>query len=142
MNYSRINLANTNYTQINQWAYILDPDIEYLNTIYKKYCQYKKFSSVMPIFNSQYIDPTSDILGYYDTSNKLIAFSLIRKYDQLNVECAQFAWDYHDPSLRLGIVSMKHECALYKSLGYQYLYLGGADDYKKEIDGFEIMGPL
>jgi len=142
MNYSRINLANTNYTQIDNWSCIRDPDIAHLNTIYKKYCQHKKFSSVMPIFDSQYIDPATDIIGYYDNNNKLIAFSLIRKYDQLNVECAQFAWDYNDPSLRLGIITMKHECALYKSLGYQYLYLGGADDYKKEIDGFEIMGPL
>ena len=95
----------------------------------------------MPIFDSQYADSAIDILGYYDTSNKLIAFSLIRKYDQRNVECLQFAWDYADPSLRLGIATMKHECALYKSLGYQYLYLGGADDYKKEIDGFELLGP-
>jgi len=141
MNYSRINLANTNYTQINHWSYIRDPDIDYLNTIYKKYCQHKKFSSVMPIFDSQFVDPATDILGYYDISNKLVAFSLIRKYDQLNVECSQFAWDYAEPSLRLGISTIKHECALYKSLGYQYLYLGGADDYKKEIDGFELLGP-
>ena len=39
------------------------------------------------------------------------------------------------------IETMKHECALYKSLGYRYLYLGGADEYKEEITGFEILGP-
>jgi hypothetical protein len=36
---------------------------------------------------------------------------------------------------------MKHECAVYKARGYQYLYLGGADEYKQEIAGFEMLGP-
>ena len=94
----------------------------------------------MPIFDSQYTDPNTDIIGYY-TNNKLVAFSLIRKYDEFNAECVQFAWDYEQPEIRLGIETMKHECALYKSLGYKYLYLGSADEYKKEIDGFEILGP-
>ena len=43
--------------------------------------------------------------------------------------------------LVFGIKSLKHECALYKARGFKYLYLGGADEYKKQIDGFEILGP-
>lgn len=81
------------------------------------------------------------MIGYYDKNDSLIAFSLIRRYDSHDAECIQFAWDYKDPKLRLGIASLKHECALYKDRGFQYLYLGEADEYKSEIDGFETMGP-
>ena len=140
MKYARIDLSKTDYKQIDNWQYITNPNINELNRIYLEYCRYKQFKSVMPIFDSQYLDQNTDILGYYD-NDRLIAFSLIRKYDQYNAECAQFAWDYACPEIRLCIETMKHECALYKSLGYQYLYLGGADEYKKEIDGFEMLGP-
>ena len=92
----------------------------------------------MPIFDSMYTDPKIDVIGYFD-QQQLVAFSLMRKYDNDNIEALQFAWTYHNPRSRLGIVSLKHECALYKSLGFQFLYLGGADEYKSEIDGFEIL---
>jgi hypothetical protein len=142
MKFARIDLSKTNYTQISNWDYLTNPDIAQLNAIYTKYCRYKKFKSVMPIFDTQYTDPNTDLLGYYDNENKLIAFSMIRKYDQYNAECAQFAWDYVNLEIRLGIETMKHECALYKSRGFHYLYLGGADEYKREIDGFELLGAV
>jgi len=137
--YARIDLHLTNYSSnILEWKYICEPDITQLNTIYKKYCEYKKFPSVMPIFDSEYTDPKNDIIGYYD-GNELVAFSLLRKYDTVNVEAIQFAWDYKKRKLRLGIESLKHECAVYKKLGYKYFYLGEADNYKSKIDGFEIL---
>lgn len=92
----------------------------------------------MPIFDSEYTDPHVDIIGYFDNQN-LVAFSLLKKYDCDNVEAVQFAWTYHQPKLRLGITSLEHECALYKQLGFKFLYLGGADEYKTQIDGFEIL---
>lgn len=95
----------------------------------------------MPIFSSEYTDPKNDIIGYFD-QGALVAFSLIRRYDTLNVEAIQFAWTYHNPKLRLGMQSLKQECAIYKDQGFQYLYLGGADEYKKEIKGFEMLGLL
>jgi arginyl-tRNA--protein-N-Asp/Glu arginylyltransferase len=142
MIYARINLERTNYTVLQfDWEFIRDPNIATLNTIYTQYCRYKKFPSVMPIFDREYQDPFNDIIGYYD-QNELVAFSIIRKYDLDNVEAVQFAWTYHDPKQSLGIASLKHECALYKKLGYKYLYLGGADEYKSKIDGFEILGSI
>jgi hypothetical protein len=139
MLYARIDLEKTNYIQMqNNWEFIKTPDINALNQIYQKYCQYKKFRSVMPIFNSVYTDPKIDVIGYFD-QQELVAFSLMKKYDNENVEAIQFAWTYHNPKSRLGIISLQHECSLYKSLGFQFLYLGGADEYKKEIDGFEIL---
>ena len=94
----------------------------------------------MPIFNSEYTDLKNDLIGYYD-KEKLIAFSLIRIHDRENIESIQFAWNYENPKLRLGIKSLKHECALYKKMGYKYYYLGQATEYKK-IDGYEELGPV
>ena len=93
----------------------------------------------MPIFAEEYTDAKNDVLGYYD-NEKLVAFSLLRCYNSKNVEAIQFAWDYENPALGLGIRSLKNECAIYKKRGFDYLYLGQADDYKAKINGFEILG--
>lgn len=91
----------------------------------------------MPIFDSQYTDANNDILGYYDNSGKLVAFSLVRRHDKVNAESVQFAWDYANPKLRLGILSLETECAFYKAAGYKYLYLGISEEYKTKFDGYE-----
>jgi len=139
--FARIDLSQTNYTVDVECMYIPNPDISALNDIYKTYCIYKRFASVMPIFDSRYTDPMTDVLGYYDQA-KLVAFSLIKRYDEHNALCDQFAWTYHKPHMRLGIETMKAECAIYKARGFKYLYLEQAHSYKSEIDGFEILGPL
>jgi arginyl-tRNA--protein-N-Asp/Glu arginylyltransferase len=141
MLHARINLTETNYSQILNYKFIQDPSPLHLNEIYKKYCKYKKFRSVMPIFDSEYMDPKNDVIGYYH-NEKLVAFSLLRRYDSDNVEAIQFAWDYDNPNLALGIRSLKNECAIYKEKGFKYMYLGGADEYKSKFDGFEILGPV
>jgi hypothetical protein len=139
--FARIDLSQTNYKINVEWMYMANPDIKSLNAIYRAYCTHKRFSSVMPIFDSRYTDPMTDVIGYYDTA-KLVAFSLIKRYDEHNALCDQFAWTYHDPKMRLGIETMKAECAIYKARGFKYLYLEQAHLYKSEIDGFEILGPL
>ena len=139
--FARINLDETNYEQSVKWQYLRVPDIDLLNTIYRDYCVHKRFASVMPIFDSRYLDPMTDVLGYYD-ANQLVAFSLIRRYDKENALCDQFAWNYNNPRLRLGIETMKTECAIYKQRGFKYLYLEQAHLYKSEIQGFELLGPL
>ena len=139
--FARIDLSKTNYEQSVKWECFRRPDIEKLNSIYRDYCKYKHFASVMPIFDSRYTDPMTDVLGYYDTG-RLVAFSLIRRFDAHNALCDQFAWTYHRPEMRLGIESLKAECAIYKAKGFRYLYLEQAHEYKREIDGFEILGPL
>ena len=95
----------------------------------------------MPLFASDFGNPCHEIIGYM-SNDQLVAFSIIKIFDNANAECVQFAWDYVDPSLRLGIKSLEHECALFKERGYKYLYLGGADQYKANFNGFEILGPL
>jgi hypothetical protein len=95
----------------------------------------------MPIFNSRYTDPNTDVIGYYD-HDQLVAFSLIERYDNKNALCAQFAWNYRNPKLRLGIKSLQTECAIYRERGFRYLYLDQAHLYKQGITGFELLGPL
>jgi len=142
MKYARINLAKTNYSIMSPFYYriIKNPDADQLESIYNQYCVYKKFQSVMPIFPEEYTAEHNDVIGYYNNS-QLVAFSLIYRYNEKNAECVQFAWDYANPKLQLGYASLKSECAYYKAQGFRYYYLGGADEYKRQFDGFEILGP-
>lgn len=146
MLYGRIDLAKTNYTSSIPWAKAINPDIKSLNILYQTYCRHKQFKSVMPIFDSEYVN--NDVILYYDENQfeyihtLIVGFSIIKAYDSENAECIQFAWDYKNPALRLGIKSLENECAIYKALGFKYLYLGDAAEYKKQIQGFEILGPI
>ena len=142
--FARIDLAKTDYTPTVDWRYITsrEPDVlARLDDIYRTYCIYKHFASVMPIFDSQYLDPNTDVIGFRD-QNKLAAFSLIHRYDNVNALCAQFAWNYKKPKLRLGISSLQTECAIYRERGFKYLYLDQAHLYKQGIQGFELLGPI
>lgn len=141
--FARIDLSKTNYQPSIEWQYLsaTQENIQACQDIYQAYCKHKQFSSVMPMFDNRFRDPDADIIGYYDRS-KLVAWSLIRRFDQHNALCDQFAWTYHRPRMRLGIETMKTECAIYKQRKFQYLYLEQAHLYKSEISGFEILGPM
>ena len=138
MMYARIRLAETNYSVLDNFKPITDPDPKELENIYNTYCVHKQFRSVMPIFPEEYFK--NEVLGYYD-NNKLVAFSLMQVYNHKNVEAIQFAWDYANPKLHLGVASLRSECAYYKARGFDYLYLGEATEYKRQIAGFETLGP-
>ena len=137
--YARIDLTKTNYSVMKNCKILENPPIDELNKIYKKYCRHKGFKSVMPMFDNDYLRDTNDIIGYYD-EDKLVAFSCIMIQDNESVEALQFAWDYEKSKLHLGIKSLRNECAVYKEKGYKYLYLGEAHTYKKQMEGFEILG--
>lgn len=141
--FARIDLAHTQYTESVTWNYLSKSDymIEKCQEIYRAYCKHKRFASVMPLFSARLRDPMADVLGYYSGGN-LVAFSLIRRFDDHNALCDQFAWTYHEPRLRLGIETMKTECAIYRDRGFRYLYLEQAHLYKQEITGFEILGAI
>lgn len=144
MKYCRIDLSKTNYTRMSEvnCRYVVHQDLfPEMFEIYRKYCEHKQFDSVMPLFEQQFRDISTEIVGYF-SNRKLVAFSLVKLYDKDNADALQFAWDYANPKLRLGIESLKNECAIYKARGYKYLYLGLADEYKHQLDGFEILGKL
>lgn len=141
MIYGRIDLEKTEYSIIPEALVLLVPPVDDLLEIYTTYCRYKKFESVMPLFEEEFYESNNITIGYYNNTT-LVAFSLIRKYNTENVEAVQFAWNYEDPKLRLGVRSLQSECAYFKRLGYKYMYLGEAAEYKSKIDGFEILGPI
>ena len=139
--FARIDLAQTTYRPTVTWEYLLEPNIAQLQDIYRTYCIYKHFASVMPLFNSQFTDPATDVIGYRE-QGELVAFSLMRRLDTENVLASQFAWTYRNPRTRLGVESLKTECAIYRDRGYKFLYLDQAHLYKHNLDGFELLGPV
>ena len=136
--YARIDLSKTNYNILDNFKIITNPNVYELHQIFEKYCRYKKFVSVEPMWDMEFIWDHNDVLGYYDNTN-LVAWSVVTKYNRDDVYAVQFAWDYANPQLGLGIASLKSECAYYKSQGYKYYYLGEAHKYKQDLDGFEIL---
>ena len=139
--FARIDLAQTTYRPTVTWEYLPEPNIAQLQDIYRTYCIYKHFASVMPLFNSQFTDPATDVIGYRE-AGELVAFSLMRRLDTENVLASQFAWTYRNPRTRLGVESLKTECAIYRDRGYKFLYLDQAHLYKQGLEGFEILGPV
>tara|TARA_R110002126_G_scaffold68224_5_gene172663 strand:- start:7 stop:456 length:450 start_codon:yes stop_codon:yes gene_type:complete len=139
--YARIDLSKTNYTSKADFKIIINPNIDELQLIFKKYCNYKKFLSVEPMWENEFIWNHNDVVGYYDDA-KLVAWSVVTKYNKDVVYAVQFAWDYVTPKLSLGRVSLENECAFYKDQGYKYYYLGEAHKYKSEFDGFELLGKI
>jgi hypothetical protein len=139
--FARIDLSKTTYKATVDWEYLREPNIAQLKDIYRTYCIYKHFASVMPLFDSQFTDPATDVIGYRERG-ELVAFSLMKRYDHENVLASQFAWTYRDPKTRLGIESLKTECAIYRDRGFKFLYLDQAHLYKQGLEGFEILGHL
>jgi hypothetical protein len=139
--FARIDLKKTTYQPTVDWEYLRDPDISLLKDIYRTYCIYKHFGSVMPLFDSQFKDPNTDVIGYRE-QGELVGFSLMKRLDDKNVLASQFAWTYRNPRTRLGIESLKTECAIYRDRGFDYLYLDQAHLYKQGLEGFELLGPI
>jgi hypothetical protein len=148
LKFCRIDLSKTNYC-ILDYSYareiLLGDRMNYWNDfqqIYKKYCDYKNFASVMPLWISQFQSSEYRIIGYFDDNQKLIAWTKLRQLDYENIESEQFAWDYVNPNLKLGIRSLEYESSYFKIYGFKYLWLGFDDHYKQQIPGFEIVGKL
>ena len=143
MSYCYIDLKETNYSaSITDYKIFADydkPPIDKLMDIYDAYIKHHKWTSVWPIYPEEFTAKHNALIGYYD-ENRLVAWSIIYKVSKQAVECEQFAWDYANPKLKLGIQSMKTECAIYKDLGYKIIILGDAHNYKRSIDGFTLFG--
>ncbi len=137
--YCRIKLSQTNYKEI-PYKVLDDSWFEQILVIYKVYTDVKGFDSIWPIFLEELTSPMTDLLGYFDSTDTLQAFSLIYKYPSQSACLADlFSWTYHDPRTRLGYKSIRSECARYKQLGYDYLYLGETAPYKQQLQGFELI---
>lgn len=109
-----------------------------LQEIYSKYLKHKAFSD-----RSLTID---DMIGnshghiYYVYNNKIIAFTFYKIIDDkyLSIE---FAWDYEDPKLSMGHVTLYLESLYAKTRRCNYIYLSSGYEkcslYKADYPGFQ-----
>lgn len=109
-----------------------------LDHIYSAYCLYKGFKKYFEVGDQLLWDI---FMGYKNNSNELSAWSKLRKYSEKSIETVLFAWDYREPSLKLGIKSLEHELAWAKQNGFRYVYMGPGYErvsrYKSAVKGFE-----
>lgn len=139
--FGRIDLQRTRYQFSAVWEILTDPPVDRLNEIYRDYCRHRHFQSVMPMIPTRYREPGTEVIGYRD-QDELVAWSMFRIWDDENVLSDHFAWDYRNPRLRLGIESIKTECAIYRDRGYRWMYFESVEPYMLDIEGFEILGPI
>jgi len=137
--FGRINLARTNYEISCDWLLLQPPPVPELLRIYRDYCRHKHFISVMPMIAGRFLDAATDVIGYRH-QGRLVAWSMLRRWDQHNVLSDHFAWDYRDPRLRLGIRSLETECAIYRDRGFEWMYFERVEPYMMDMQGFELLG--
>lgn len=123
------------------WAYLDPPPVYELTKIYHTYCRHKQFTSVMPMIAGRFQEPNTEVIGYRDR-NQLVAWSLIRKWDDHNILADHWAWDYANPDLRLGIRSIRNECQIYRDRGFRFMYFERVESYMMDLPGFEVLGGL
>lgn len=141
MEFGRIDLTTVTYN-ITLEAHLLNPvPIDEINRVYKEYCLYKKFKSVMPMVPGRFSVPNTEVFGYYE-QDRLIAWSMYRIWDSHTVVVDHHAWDYANPKLRLGIRSLQNECAIYRDRGYQFMYFESTEPYMLGLQGFKMLGTL
>lgn len=140
--FGRIDLDKTNYSSSDLEWQILNPvPVESVQQVYRDYCAHKHFQSVMPMIAGRLTAPDTEIVGYHDQS-RLVAWSMYRVWDDHNILSDHFAWDYRNPRLRLGIVSIMNECAIYRDRGYRWMYFEAVEPYMLDMQGFEILGQI
>ena len=79
MIYCRIKLSKTNYKAYDKSLIDDNPNLKQIQDIYKKYCDYKKFKSVQPLFANDI--KVHKVMAYYD-DGKFVAFSLLYELDK------------------------------------------------------------
>jgi hypothetical protein len=139
--FGRINLVITNYQVDLAWK-ILDPvPVADVLRVYRDYCTHKHFHSVIPMIPGRLTASQTEIIGYQD-QDRLVAWSMYRLWDAENVLSDHHAWDYRNPRQRLGIRSLKNECAIYRDRGYRWMYFESVQPYMLDLEGFETLGPI
>jgi len=139
--FGRINLQSTSYNNYANCRQLDPVPVDDLQRIYRDYCLHKHFQSVIPMVAGRFTAPNTEVFGYYD-QDRLVAWSMYRIWDQHNVLSDHFAWDYRNPRLRLGVVSLENECAIYRDRGYQWMYFESVEPYMLDIEGFETLGAM
>lgn len=140
--FGRINLEQTHYVNDLDCKRLDPAPVNDLQRIYREYCLHRRFQSVMPMIAGRFTAPNTEIFGYHDNRDRLVAWSMYRIWDEHNILSDYFAWDYRNPRLRLGIRSLQNECAIYRNRGYRWMYFESVQPYMLDIEGFQILGAL
>ena len=158
---TRVCTAETNYEEYNeQWEIVEELTPTYskrLEQILNKYIKKHNFNN----FGRTLAPSNRSKFFIYYQNNEIVAFTKMQFYPipmqtgyqvwpYKGVETYMFAWDYTNPELRLGEVTLQHEIAWAKKYknpngggdqGYEYLYTGPGYErssiYKADVDGFE-----
>jgi len=136
--FGRINLTKTDYVPCADWILLETPPVRELLDIYRDYCRHKHFLSVIPMAPERFTESGTDIIGYQH-QGRLVAWSMLRRWGTHSVLSDHFAWNYRDPGLRLGIHSLKTECAIYRDQGFQWMYFESVEPYMMDLQAFEIL---
>ena len=79
MKFGRIDLTKTTYS-VTLDAHLLNPvPVDEINRVYKAYCLYKKFKSIMPLVPGRFLVPGTEVFGYYE-QHRLMYFESIEPY--------------------------------------------------------------
>jgi len=109
-----------------------------LADIYKKYLDYKGYKDQG--YSIDEIIKSSHGHIYYVYDSKIVAF-LFFKIVNKNLLAVEFAWDYENPKLSLGNVSMYYTSLLAKFKKCNYIYMSAGYEscsaYKANFKGFE-----
>ena len=143
--YAKVNLQETKYKPgFRNLDYKLlpkDTDPAPLLEIYRQYAIYKKFQSTWPIYPDEFSKPYNDVIAYYD-KGEIVAWTIIFLLAKNAVRNMQFAWNYHDPKLKLGYKSIRNECGIYRLKGYKEMLIDQDQNYKKLLQGYAEFGPM
>jgi hypothetical protein len=140
--YSYIALQETNYKPLLDFEILTNiENPSLLLDIHQKYCRYKNFTSVQPIFHGEFTDPRCEFVTY-KIDNKVVAWTMLRKLGDTAIDNMQFCWDYEDPKLKLGYKSIRTECAIYRDRGFTEMLIDTEMYYKKQLQGYSIYGAV
>lgn len=109
-----------------------------LQEIYDKYVQHKGFRDLSLTVDDMIANSSGHV--YYVHNNKIIGFTFY-KIISSNYLSVEFAWDYENPKLSLGHVSIYLESLFAKTQRCRYMYLSAGYEkcslYKADYPGFE-----
>jgi hypothetical protein len=112
--------------------------VQLLEEIYTKYMHHKGFRDVNLTIDSMIAN--SHGFMYYTYQRKVIAFTFYKSIGEAHLS-VEFAWDYAEPKLSVGHVSLHHEINFAKMRRCKYIYLSSGYEscsiYKSYYPGFQ-----
>jgi hypothetical protein len=109
-----------------------------LENIYRKYMSHKEFKDINLTIDAMIAN--SHGLIYYAYEGKIIAFTFYKSIGGAHLS-VEFAWDYEQPKLSVGHVSLYHEIMFARMRRAKYIYLSSGYEscsiYKSYYPGFQ-----